>query len=191
MLSFSLPRVTAVRHVRAQTLWLRFSDGLEGEIDLTSRLVDLTGPVLSPLRDERLFSRVRLDAGALAWPNGADWAPESLHRLVAATKKDTPRANDAELWDELRQRTGMPEISRSYGIVITMYYVDHARPHFHARFGGQAISMEIDDDGLSGSFRRHRLALLYEWRDAHRDELRANWERLRRGQSPVAIAPLD
>jgi hypothetical protein len=191
MLSFSLPRVTAVRHIRAHTLWLRFSDGLEGEIDFGSHLVDLTGPVLSPLRDERLFSRVRLDAGALAWPNGADWAPESLHRLVAATKKDVPRANDSELWYELRQRTGMPEISRFYGIVITMYFVDHARPHFHARFGGQAISMEIDDDGLSGSFPHHRLALLYEWRDAHRDELRANWERLRQGQSPVSIAPLD
>ena len=45
----------------------------------------------------------------------------------------------------------MPEISRFYGIVITMYLT--ARPHFHARSGGQAISMEIDDDGLSGSFR--------------------------------------
>ena len=53
------------------------------------------------------------------------------------------------------------------------------------------FQMEIDGDGLSGSFPRHRLALLYEWRDAHRDELLANWERLRRGQSPVAIAPLD
>jgi hypothetical protein len=191
MLSFELPRVTAVRHVRAHTLWLEFSDGLEGEIDLSSRLEDLAGPVLSLLRDERVFSRVRLDAGSLAWPNGADWAPESLHRFVAATKNDAPRANGAELWAKLRQREGMPEISRFYGIVITMYYVDHARPHFHARFGGQSISMEIDDDGLSGSFPRHRLALLYEWRDAHRDELRANWERLRQDQSPFAIAPLD
>ncbi len=191
MLSFELPRVTAVRHVGHHTLWLEFSDGLEGEIDLTAYLVELTGPVLSPLRDEGLFSRVRLDGGALAWPNGADWAPESLHRLASATKKAAPRANDAGLWDELPQRTGIPEISRFYGIVITMYYVNHARPHFHARFGGQSISMEIDGDGLSGSFPRHRLTLLYEWRDAHRDELLANWERLRRGQSPVSVAPLD
>src|SRR5262245_50269341 len=165
MLSFSLPRITAVRHVRAHTLWLRFSDGLEGEIDLASELTGITGPVLSPLRDERLFSRVRLDAGALAWPNGADWAPESLHRALAATKGQPVHVNDAESWLEIRQRGDMPEISRFYGIVITMYYLDHARPHFHARFGGQSISVEIDGDGLSGSFPPHRLPLLYEWRD--------------------------
>ena len=29
----------------------------------------------------------------------------------------------------------MPEISRFYGIVITMYYDDHNPPHFHARYG--------------------------------------------------------
>ena len=191
MLSFSLPRVTAVRHVRAHTLWLQFSDGLEGEIDLASHFEELSGPVLAPLRDERLFSRVRVDAGALAWPNGADWAPEALHRLLAATKRDDRRANDAELWGELRQRTGMPEISRFYGIVITMYYIDHARPHFHARFGEHSISMEIDGDGLSGSCPPHRLPLLFEWRDAHRDELLTNWERLRQGQAPIAIAPLE
>jgi hypothetical protein len=191
MLSLSLPRVTAVGHVRGHTLWLRFADGLEGEIDLTLALEDLAGPVLSPLRDEQLFSRVRLGEGALAWPNGADWAPESLHRLVAATKKDPPRANDAELWDGLRQRGGIPEISRFYGIVITVSYVDHARPHFHARFGEQSISMEIEGDGLSGSFPPHRLPLLYEWRDAHRGELVANWKRLREGYAPVAIAPLE
>jgi len=191
MASFSLPRVTAVRHVRAHTLWLRFSDGLEGEIDLTSRFDDLAGPVLAPLRDERLFSRVRIDAGTLAWPNGADWAPEALHELLAATKRDDRRANDAELWRELRQRSGMPEISRFYGIVITMYYVDHARPHFHARFGEHAISLEIDGDGLSGSFPPHRLPLLFEWRDAHRKELLTNWERLQQRQAPNAIAPLE
>lgn len=191
MLSFSLPRVTAVRHVGAHTLWLQFSDGLEGEVDLRTQLDDLSGPVLSPLRDERLFSRVRIDEGALAWPNGADWAPESLHRLLSASKGDASRGNDAESWEQLRQRGDMPEISRFYGIVITMYYVEHARSHFHARFGGQSISIEIDGDGLNGSFPPHRLPLLYEWRDAHREELLANWERLRRHERPVAIAPLD
>jgi len=191
MLSFSLPRITGVRHVRAHTLWLQFNDGLEGEIDLASQFDDLAGPVLAPLRDERLFSRVRIDAGALAWPNGADWAPEALHGLLAATKGDHRRANDADLWGERRQRTGMPEISRFYGIIITMYYVYHARPHFHARFGEHSISMEIDGDGLSGSFPPHRLPLLFAWRDEHRKELRSNWERLRQSQPPIAIAPLE
>lgn len=29
----------------------------------------------------------------------------------------------------------MPEISRFYGIVITINYDDHLPPHFHARYG--------------------------------------------------------
>ena len=191
MLSFSLPRITAVRHVRGHTLWLQFSDGLEGEIDLASYIDELSGPILVSLRDERLFSRARVDGGAVAWPNGADWAPESLHALLSATKRAAERSSDDDAWDAPRQREGMPEISRFYGIVITMYYVDHARPHFHARFGGQSISMEIDGDGLSGSFPPHRLPLLYEWRNAHRNELLANWDRLRQGQPPSPVAPLD
>ena len=29
----------------------------------------------------------------------------------------------------------MPEISRFFGMVIAMYYNDHAPPHFHVRYG--------------------------------------------------------
>lgn len=29
----------------------------------------------------------------------------------------------------------MPEISRFLGIVVYMYYKDHAPPHFHAEYG--------------------------------------------------------
>jgi len=29
----------------------------------------------------------------------------------------------------------MPEISRFLGIIIVMYYNDHAPPHFHAKYG--------------------------------------------------------
>ena len=33
----------------------------------------------------------------------------------------------------------MPEISRFPGIVIAMYYGDHAPPHSHARYGDSEI----------------------------------------------------
>jgi hypothetical protein len=36
------------------------------------------------------------------------------------------------LWRYTRR---MPEISRFLGIVIAMYYRDHAPPHFHAIYG--------------------------------------------------------
>jgi hypothetical protein len=38
MLEYELPDVTAVRHVREHVLWLRFSDGTEGEVDLSDGL---------------------------------------------------------------------------------------------------------------------------------------------------------
>jgi hypothetical protein len=31
----------------------------------------------------------------------------------------------------------MPEISRFLGIVIAIYFKEHAPPHFHAKYGGQ------------------------------------------------------
>jgi len=69
------------RHATQYTVWLRFSDGVEGEIDLRG---ELHGPVFEPLRDPRFFRQFRLDPefDTLVWPNGADFAPEFLHRAV-------------------------------------------------------------------------------------------------------------
>ena len=73
--------VTAARHVRDHVLWLRFSDGAEGEADLAG---ELDGEVFEPLRDPAYFARAALDPElrTVAWPNGADFAPEFLLDLV-------------------------------------------------------------------------------------------------------------
>jgi hypothetical protein len=59
-------------------VWLKFNDGLQGEVDLTS---ELSGEVFQPLQDPAYFASFRLD-GTLSWSNGADFAPEFLHALV-------------------------------------------------------------------------------------------------------------
>lgn len=78
-------RITAARHLGGYSVWLRFSDGLEGNIDLSE---DLVGEVFEPLRDEGFFAQVELhpELCTLVWPNGADFAPEFLREklLVAA-----------------------------------------------------------------------------------------------------------
>ncbi len=76
-------RVTDARHVRDYVVWLRFSDGTEGEIDLGR---ELHGEVFAPLRDIKLFRLVAVhpEWHTIAWPNGADFAPEFLHAAVAA-----------------------------------------------------------------------------------------------------------
>lgn len=76
-----LPRLDAVRYVQGHTLWLRFSDGLEGEIDLEA---ELEGEVFAPLKDESFFRQVSLhpELRTAVWPNGADFAPEFLHSAL-------------------------------------------------------------------------------------------------------------
>jgi len=73
--------VLEVRYVMGHTLWLRFSDGTAGEIDLTE---ELWGPVFEPLRDVEEFKKVRItpELRTITWPNGADLAPEFLHNHV-------------------------------------------------------------------------------------------------------------
>ncbi|MCE2901777.1 MAG: DUF2442 domain-containing protein [Gemmatimonas sp.] len=73
--------VTDVRLVSGYRLWLRFNDGTAGVIDLGA---ELEGPMFTPLRDPALFSQVGIDPDVhtIAWPNGADFAPEFLRALV-------------------------------------------------------------------------------------------------------------
>jgi hypothetical protein len=74
--------VTQLQVVRPGVLWLRFSDGAEGEADLAA---ELEGPVFAPLRDPALFSAAALDPElrTVVWPNGADLAPEFLRTLLS------------------------------------------------------------------------------------------------------------
>lgn len=62
-------------------LWLVFSDGTAGEIDLEPAL---GRGVFEPLKDPSFFARGRLDhvAGTVVWPNEADFAPEFLYDAV-------------------------------------------------------------------------------------------------------------
>ena len=86
---------------------------------------------------------------------------------------------------------GMLEFSKFYGIAISMSYADNVRPHFFARCAGELIAVEIDGNGVRGSFPPCRLPMLFEWRQAHHKELRANWELVSRGEEPEPIAPLQ
>jgi hypothetical protein len=73
--------VTAMRSVGGTTLWVRFSDGAEGTVDLGPAL---DGPVFGPLRDPAVFATAGIDPElrTVAWPNGADVAPEFLRELL-------------------------------------------------------------------------------------------------------------
>jgi hypothetical protein len=76
--------VVEARYVSGHVVWLRFSDGTSGEIDLKSIL---TGPVFEPLRDTSRFREFAIhpEFHTLVWPNGADVSPEYLHDNVRVT----------------------------------------------------------------------------------------------------------
>jgi hypothetical protein len=86
----------------------------------------------------------------------------------------------------------MPEISRFFGMIIAMFYDDHAPPHFHVRYGDQRAIVAIDTLGmLRGRLTPRALALVTEWAAQHQDELRANWERARQHAPLKSVPPLE
>ena len=77
-MSHAIYRVERVGIAAPYTLALRFNDATEQTIDF---LPVLEGELFGPLRDLALFNRVEVDPafGAIQWPNGADFDPETLH----------------------------------------------------------------------------------------------------------------
>lgn len=75
------PRIIKASYLRDYTIHLCFSDGVEGDVDLAS---EIFGPVFEPLKDLAMFRQfyVHPETHTLAWPNGADFAPEFLRDAV-------------------------------------------------------------------------------------------------------------
>ena len=74
-------RVIEAKYVKDYVLWLRFNDGTEGEVDLQD---ELYGEVFEPLKNKDLFKNFVLNPEwhTIAWPNGADFAPEFLYSAI-------------------------------------------------------------------------------------------------------------
>jgi hypothetical protein len=86
----------------------------------------------------------------------------------------------------------MPRISQFYGIVIYMYYHDHAPPHFHAIYGEHEAKIDIATATImEGRLPRRARSLVLEWAEAHREELQGDWDLARAGQPLNHIDPLD
>jgi hypothetical protein len=62
----------------------------------------------------------------------------------------------------------MPEICRFYGIVIKMYFADHAPPHFHAEDAEHEARIAIDSLAvISGKLPARAMGLVVEWATLH------------------------
>lgn len=86
-----LQDIVEVRPLGGFRLFLRFEDGVAGELDL-SEFLDFSG-VFADLRDPNAFAQVRVarEWGTIAWPNGADLDPDVLYaRVTRAPIPGTP-----------------------------------------------------------------------------------------------------
>jgi hypothetical protein len=79
----AIVHITEVEWLGGHRLRMGFEDGTSGEVDFSHEA--WTG-VFAPLADPKYFGQVRLDdeLGTIVWPNGADIAPETLHRLASS-----------------------------------------------------------------------------------------------------------
>ncbi|MEK7264319.1 MAG: DUF4160 domain-containing protein [Bacteroidota bacterium] len=63
----------------------------------------------------------------------------------------------------------MPQISRFFGIVISMFYDDHNPPHFHARYAEYNAKIDINNlTIIEGSLPARALGLVIEWASQHK-----------------------
>jgi len=77
-------RIIDARYVDRYTIWLKFNDGAEGEVDLKD---ELWGPIFEPLKSIDRFRKFSLhpDLHTITWENGADFSPEFLRSSLRAT----------------------------------------------------------------------------------------------------------
>ena len=84
----------------------------------------------------------------------------------------------------------MPRLCHFNGITITMDYMGHNPPHFHANYGEFDISVAIPSFRVTGDdFPAPKKRALLNWAGEHLKELLECWEDASNGRKPKKIAP--
>ena len=161
-----LHRPVAVEAREEYRIWLRYADGVEGEVDLS----DLVGRgVFEAWWEPGFFETVHIsEQRSIAWNEDIEICPDAMYLEI----------------------TG--RVSWFYGIAVRVNYREGDTPRFHARYAGAEATIETRRLALlDGQLPGRALGFVMEWAMLHQQELLDAWDRARRGESPVEIAPLD
>jgi hypothetical protein len=77
--------VVDTKYIKDYTLYVKFNDNLEAELDLSDYInAKQNTSILSELKDLSIFKTAKLnsDIDTVVWANGADIAPERLYDLA-------------------------------------------------------------------------------------------------------------
>ncbi len=77
--------LTDASYVDGFRVYIWFNNGQDAEIDLSQ---SLGGPIFEPLQNIEYFKSFVIEGNTLAWPNGADFAPEYLYSLANSNARD-------------------------------------------------------------------------------------------------------
>jgi len=72
-----------------------------------------------------------------------------------------------------------------------MLWREHRPPHFHAKYGDDEITVEIESGKINGNMSNRALNLIQEWRKLHKQELVKNWELAEQKKALFPIEPLE
>jgi hypothetical protein len=86
----------------------------------------------------------------------------------------------------------VPVIALFFGIRISMYWNDHDPPHFHAQYGDNKATVDIQRGQImAGYLAGRQLKVVLAWTELRRDQLMQDWELARDGRPLLSIEGLQ
>ena len=78
LLNKSAFRLESASYINDFIVHLEFEDGKKFDLDLGMDLNSIDGPLVDPLKDKNVFSKLRVEYGALVFPTGLDYGADVL-----------------------------------------------------------------------------------------------------------------
>ena len=77
-------RVLNVETLPDYCLQVRFTDGLEGLVDMKRMIWSTSAGVFEALREPQVFSQAHVELGVVTWPGDLDLAPDAMYDAIKA-----------------------------------------------------------------------------------------------------------